>query len=152
MLGMDAAATALTAASLALLVGVVVAAVVVARSLAGIRGVIEAAAAGPEEGFRTRLAEMEHAVDLLPQRWEEMVHAAKRSENRTRALIRDARRELGESGIDSPALDAAASQLRLLDDESGGGEAMPAVHQDVESVAAPVQDWRAAGLRRKFGG
>jgi hypothetical protein len=29
---------------------------------------------------------------------------------------------------------------------------MPAVHQNVESALPPAQDWRAAGLRRKFGG
>lgn len=124
----------------------------VIRSLEGIEAALEAMTAGPEEGYRTRIAELEHAVDLLPQRWEEMVHAAKRSENRTRALIRDARRELGESGIDSPALEAAAGQLRLLDDDGGGGEAVPAVHQNMESTRPAAPDWRTAGLMKKFGG
>lgn len=147
-----AAATALSAALLALLLGILRAAALVSRALRGIQEAASSLAAGPEEGYRTRIAELEHAVDLLPQRWEEMVHAAKRSENRTRALIRDARRELGESGIDSPALEAAAGQLRLLDDDGGGSEAVSAVHQNVESPRPAAPDWRTAGLMKKFGG
>jgi len=122
------------------------------RSLRDIAAELEAARAGPEAHFSQRLLELETMVDTLPQRWEQIKREATRAEGRARAIVADARRELAASGLSSPAVDEQARELRLVDGEGGRGEAMPAVHQNVEGSAPAAQDWRAAGIARKFGG
>lgn len=100
----------------------------------------------------TRIADLEHAVDQLPRRWQEFADAASRAEKRARAVVTSARRELASHGREHEGLEAEAAQLRLLDADDGGGEPVQPVRESVEGARPAVQDWRAAGLARKFGG
>lgn len=119
--------------------------------LADLVGVVESFREGPEARFSERLGELEHTVDLLPQRWEEFKNAARRSEDRARAIVRDAQKQLEELGLEHAGIEAQATELRVSDGGRGGVEELPAVREDLESHAAPVEDWRAALNRKKYG-
>lgn len=112
---------------------------------------LERMAEGPEVPFTQRLDLIEHQVELLPKRWEEFKNEARRAEDRARAVVRSAQKELEELGVEHPGVEGAARELQLVDDRGSRDEAVPPVRQNVEGAPAAPQDWRAAGLRRKFG-
>jgi hypothetical protein len=120
--------------------------------LAGIRLELEKLVAGAEAPQSHRIADLEHAIELLPKRWEEFAYAASRAEARARAVVRDARKELAASGIEHAGVEAQAGQLRLVDEEGSGGEAVPPVRESMEGTRGAPPDWKVAGLKRKFGG
>lgn len=103
-----------------------------------------------------RIREIEDAVDRLPAKWTEMVEQASRAEGRTRAIVQRARRELAESGIVNESVEGEAAQLRLIDEDGGGGEEMPAVRRSVAYPSAqaqpPAPDWETLTRQKKFGG
>lgn len=100
-----------------------------------------------------RLKDLEYAVDLLPQKWEEMVKETKRAEGRAHQAVNRARKELAARGFADANLDEQADELRELDDVRGGNGGVPPVRPSV--AAAPVADetesWEAALRKRKYG-
>lgn len=109
-------------------------------------------AGGPQEVEQSmRIAELEHAVDLLPQKWEEFRHAARRSEDRARKIVQSAREELEQAGFEHAGVEAQASELQLVDGSGSGLEGVQPVPQSVESDVPDPTDWREVARRRKFG-
>lgn len=120
--------------------------------LRAIRGELSRIGEGPEAAFSQRLLEMEHTLELLPQRWEEFKNEARRAEGRARSIVDGARKELEGLGFEHPGLEEQARELRLVDGDPGPGEAVPTVRTEVESAAPEAESWRSLGVRRKFGG
>lgn len=106
-----------------------------------------------DEDVARRVRDLEHQVDLLPQRWEEMVKEAKRAEARSRAAARRALEELEEHGLRDPNLDEVAGELRLLDGSGVDRRAVQPVRREVEEVPAQPQeeDWETLTKARKYG-
>lgn len=99
-----------------------------------------------------RLIQLEELTDMLPRKWEEMVAASKRSEERARYHTRGALKELEERGFTSPGLESVAGELQLLDDPGGGEEELPPVRAPLEAgVEAGEEDWERETHRMKFG-
>lgn len=117
----------------------------------GLLELLEQIAAGPEVPFTQRLDLLEHQVELLPKRWEEFKNEARRAEDRARAVVRSAQKELAELGVESPGVDGAARELQLVDAGGSGEEAVQPVRPRMEGAAPAPDDWRSQGLRRKFG-
>lgn len=79
------------------------------------------------ESHTARLEELLFAVS-------EGIQKVERTENRIRATVRRAKEQLEDGGVSSPALDAEASELRLLDGGARETEQVPSVP---ERVATP---------------
>ncbi len=82
-------------------------------------------------------------LDAHAARFEELIFAVsegiskvERAESRIRATVRRARAELEEHGTYSPALDAEAQELRVIDGGGGEAEGVPPVPESV----APAPD------------
>lgn len=139
---------------------------------AAIRAVSEAVEPGTEPSWMDRvdaqdatIRNLEWLVDQLPQRWDEVVKLAKRSEERSRGTVKRALEELERAGYEHSGLEAEATELRLRD---GGGsqgdgvypmrasmEAHPAERQAVAPPPNPpppveAEDWRIATMRAKY--
>lgn len=112
---------------------------------------LEDIAKGPEASFSHRLLELETMVDTLPQRWEQIKAEATRAEGRARAVVRDAQKQLAQSGVEHAGLEAQASELRVVDGGAGAGEPVPAVREGVEGARPGAEDWKRAALSQKFG-
>lgn len=70
---------------------------------------------------------------------------------RIAATIRRTKAQLEEHGLESPALDAEASQLRVVDGDGGDGGGLPAVQEDVGEVQSSIPGVSAAELARVRG-
>ena len=74
-----------------------------------------------------------------------------RVENRIRGAVKRARKELQERGLSAPGLEAEAAGLSLVDDEGGGGEAMPVMPASVAADQSSVPGVTPEQLRRVRG-
>ncbi len=99
--------------------------------------------------IEAKLADLTTALDLGVSR-------VQRSENRIRAIVQGARKELADAGLEHPGIEAEAGQLRELDGGDGKPEPVPAVPVDVEDDYAPstipgltVGEFRRAYSRRR---
>ena len=102
--------------------------------------------------WRSRMNDMEDAVERLPRKWGEIVAEAKRSEERARYHVRTARKELEELGMESPGLEAVAGELRLLEGEDQGGDGVQPLPPELEAIEQDAEeDWDAITYRRKYG-
>lgn len=103
------------------------------------------------EALRAQYADIDEWRDDLTIAVSEGVKNVQRAENRIRATVRRAREELGALGVESPGLEAEASELRLID--GGGGEAggVPPVRAELgDSVTPPPGfpgSWSSEHLR-----
>lgn len=122
----------------------------VAEVLRAVVGALEEVAEGFQAPDIVRLRDLEDQVERLPKRWEEFKNEATRAESRARAIVRDARRELAESGYEHAALEAQGAELRLHDGDGGEGEGVQSVRRAVGGDAQ--SDAVEALKRRKFGG
>lgn len=148
------------------------AAVLVLVTLGGALGVFwvarqgsDGASMGPERGefdaLAARVWELEQLVDALPVKWEEFAKQAKRSEDRARAIVRRAREELEEQGLEHAGVEAEARELRLGDGDGSQGGGMQPVRADMaqDPQARPPGlfddddggSWDRATLARKYG-
>jgi len=107
----------------------------------------------PDISNRVRV--LEDQVDRLPHKWAEMVDMANRSEGRTRAIVKRARKEFADLGFEHASLDAEAANLRLVDGEGSEDSELQPVRR---SLAAPVvtspgpeADWKEMTRRKKYG-
>lgn len=104
-----------------------------------------------------RVRELEDLCDRLPAKWGEFAQLAKRAEERARAVVRSARKELEASGVDHAGLEAEAGELRLLDDDGGGdGEVQP-VRGGMARTPRPAEEpppltWEQQTIAYKYGG
>lgn len=108
------------------------------------------------EEVARQVRELAELVDRLPSKWEEMRDQTLRAEQRSRALVTRARKELAELGLEHAGLDAESAQLRLVDGEgSESGELQP-VRRSLAAgelpSAQPPEDWREMTRRKKYGG
>ena len=100
------------------------------------------------------MVKLSEVVDLLPNKWEEMVKKARRSEERTREIARRAVEELEEGGIASSALVESTADLFLTDGQgspSNGVQPMRAGVGGVPQTGSPEPSWEEATLAFKYG-
>lgn len=81
-------------------------------------------------GLQARMADLTQAVADGIQR-------VARSENRVRAIVAGARRELSEAGFEHSGVEAEASELHDVDGKPSDEEQVPAVPADVDDSAVP---------------
>jgi len=79
-----------------------------------------------------RIVALEASVRDLTTAVEDGVLRVQRSENRVRAIVQSARRQLAEHGFEDPGVEAEAAQLSLLDGERGEESEVPEVPEVVE--------------------
>jgi len=93
------------------------------------------------EGDDPKIAALETKVTDLTLALADGVQRVQRSENRVRAIVQGAKRELADAGFEHAGLEAEASQLEPVDGGSVGPEAMQLVQEsvaDAGEVASPV--------------
>jgi len=78
--------------------------------------------------FEERLTQTRHAVA-------EGIERVERTENRIKATIQRAKKELADGGHESPGLDAEARELRLVDGAGGEERGVPALPEEVAEFA-----------------
>lgn len=91
-----------------------------------------------------RLRALEDAVEMLPQRWDQIRKEAERLDGRARHAVRRVAAELEERGLADDTIDGLAGELRLVDGGGGAQEELPAMPQSVAEPPPPPTDWRAA--------
>jgi len=79
------------------------------------------------------------------------IEDVERVNNRISATIRRTKAQLDEHGLESPALDAEAAQLRVVDGGGGDDEPLPAVHEVVADVQSSIEGVSAAELAKVRG-
>jgi len=101
------------------------------------------------EAIESKLADLTTALDLGVSR-------VQRSENRVRAIVQGARKELADAGLEHPGVEAEAGQLHEIDGADGKPEEVPAVPVDVADDYAPstipgitIGEFRRAFSRRR---
>ena len=78
-----------------------------------------------------RIEGLEAKIDNLTLAVAEGIQRVHRSENRVRAVIASARRELADQGFEHAGVEAEARELRELDGKPSDDEPVPAVPDDV---------------------
>jgi len=78
---------------------------------------------------------LQRSVEQLTLAVAEGIERVDRAENRIKATIARARKQLKESGFESPGLDAEAHDLRLVDGTGGEERGVPAVRDEVAQPA-----------------
>ena len=99
------------------------------------------------DGFDDRIKELVHAVA-------EGIERTARAERRVKSVVRRARKELAESGLQDPALEAEDTELRLLDGAGGDSGGVPPMLDAVEAApqASSIPGVTLEALRRaRFG-
>lgn len=150
---MSALAAAIAAVSLVVALTIRGAAASLSSKLEELRAELEQNRPSSSSDLGDRLGALEAQLLALPRTWEEFRNEARRAETRARAIVRDAQRELEAHGLESPALDAQAEQLRLEDGDGGSSEgvlSLPARMAD-SPESSRAQDWKDALRRKKYG-
>jgi len=101
------------------------------------------------EALERKIIDLTTALDLGVSR-------VQRSENRVRAIVQGARKELADAGFEHPGIEAEAGQIQPVDGTGGEPEPVPAVSVDVEDNFAPsaipgitIGEFRRAFSRRR---
>jgi len=99
--------------------------------------------------IEVKLADLTTALDLGVSR-------VQRSENRVRAIVQSARKELADAGFEHPGVEAEAAQLQPVDGTGGEPEEVPAVPVHLEDDYTPstipgvtMGEFRRAFSRRR---
>lgn len=74
-----------------------------------------------------------------------------RVDNRIKATVRRVKTQLAEADLESPAIDAEAEQLRLIDGGGGDRVELPPVHEGVEELQSSIPGVSAAELAKVRG-
>jgi len=74
-----------------------------------------------------------------------------RVDNRIKATVRRVKTQLAEADLESPAIDAEAAQLRLIDGAGGDRLELPPVHEGVEELQSSIPGVSAAELAKVRG-
>ena len=119
-------------------------------------------------GIRERADQVDVVLRTLAKAFEDMDHRMKdllisvadgiervdRSERRIHATVKRARKELADSGFESPGLEAEAAELRLVDGagrEGGGVPAVPPSVDGAEEGPSSIKGVSAVTLRKVRG-
>lgn len=101
-----------------------------------------------------RLGALERAHTQMTQALADGIERNDRAERRVRAVVARARKELADSGVADPGLEAESQQLRLLDGEGSeaqGVSPVPAVVGDAAHEASSVKGVTVEQLRHVRG-
>lgn len=102
-----------------------------------------------------RIAALQTHINDLTIAIDTGVNRVQRSENRVRAIIQGARKELAEHGFEHAGVEAETSELRKVDGEGSDGGRVPPVPENVEATddaPSSIRGVTIAQLRRaKFG-
>lgn len=82
-------------------------------------------------GEDPKTAVIERRLEELTVALDQGILRVQRSENRVRAIVQGARKELAEDGFKHPGLEAEASQLRDVDGEGVDADQLPLVPDEV---------------------
>jgi len=118
------------------------------------------ALAQAQDALQTSSLVREHhdRLDRLTLAVAEGISHVDRAEKRIHGVVSRARRQLAESGVESPGLDAEAGELHGIDEEPRSGERVPTLLEDVEPpltlddrLASPFPGLTRGQLRRMRG-
>jgi len=90
-------------------------------------------------------------MDDLTTAVAEGIQNVRRAENRVRAVVKSARKELAASGFEDPGVEAEVEQLQFVDGGDGRTEPVPPVPEevaDLESVPSTIAGLSVAQVRR----
>lgn len=135
-----------------------------ARELSGVQGAVRDTGSLLQDGTErlaeellARVIELESAVDLLPSKWEEIEHKARRTEERTRASVRRIKNRYEANGIFDDELEGVSHDVGLSDagpSETGGVSTMPEGLGHPRNGSGPEtteESWVQATLKQKYG-
>lgn len=98
-----------------------------------------------------RIESTEDRIEDLTLAVAEGIKHVERAENRIRATVSRARKELEEVGVESPGLEAEYRELSLIDGGGGQNGGMPEMHQNVVPAQSSVPGVSPDQLRRVRG-
>jgi len=84
-----------------------------------------------------RIAALERKIEDLTTALGDGILRVQRSENRVRAIVQGARKELADAGFEHPGIEAEARELQPVDGTGGEPEQVPTVSADVADDYAP---------------
>lgn len=96
---------------------------------------LEAALKALETSLRSELRTQADQVKRLTLGLAEGIEKVERKERRIDAVIGRARKELADSGVESPALEAENTELRLVDGTGGEEQGVPTVREELANFA-----------------
>jgi len=103
---------------------------------------------GSGRALEGEVAGLQERIDTLTLAVAEGIAHVERAENRIKATVKRARRELEAGGIDSPGLAAEAQELFELDAEGSGGPPVSPVREDVGGYQSSVPGVSIEQLQR----
>jgi len=107
-------------------------------SVEAIAGALEDAQSAPAEvGEDPRITTIQLKIDELTAALSEGILRVQRSENRVRAIVTGARKELAEHGFEHPGIEAEASELQQHDDPDSKAEPVQPVPESVDPDEEP---------------
>ena len=105
----------------------------------------------PPDNILQRVLFLEDRMEDLTLAVAEGIKHVERAENRIRATVSRARKELEEHGVQSPGLDAEYRELSVIDGGGGPEGGMPEVHQSMVPAQSSVPGVSPDQLRRVRG-
>ncbi len=99
----------------------------------------------------TAVADLAGQMDILRLAVGQGIEHVDRVESRIQGVVKRARKELRDAGVETPGLDAEAAQLSLVHGEGGEAEAMPIVPPGVGGDVSSVPGVTPEQLRRVRG-
>jgi len=84
-----------------------------------------------QDQFQSTTKRLEDELHRLLLAVAEGIEKVERKENRIDAVVGRARKELAEHGLESPGLEAEATELRLVDGAGSEEQGMPAVREEL---------------------
>jgi len=103
-----------------------------------------------QDGLHDRHTDLVERIDRLTLALAEGIEKVERKERRIDAVIGRARKELKDSGLESPALEAEAHELRIVHGTGSEESGMPPVREEVEEP--PRLAPKEYAVRAKFFG
>jgi len=106
---------------------------------------------GPSED--PRIAVLENKLTDLTMALSDGIQRVQRSENRVRAIVQGAKRDLAEAGFEHAGVEAEAAELRRVDGSDSEAEQVPTVPQDVaddQRGPSSIPGVSVGELRRSF--
>lgn len=101
-----------------------------------------------------RIEALETKIHDLTLAVSDGIQRAHRSENRVRAIVTGARRELAEHGFEHAGVEAEAGELLEVDGKTGDDEPVPTVSEDLgngSQAPSPIPGVTVGQMRRAWG-
>lgn len=105
----------------------------------------------PAAELASRVRVLEDAQDDVMLAVAEGIKNVERAENRIRATVSRARKQLEDSGVEHAGLEAEAAELRLIDGGGGSPEGLPPMPADMGATPSSIPGVSLTELQRARG-